>query len=97
MCLIRYASYLLLDLFEHSAQQTMFLFQVLSESLYEGVHVACNVERAGWSLSSIALDEGKKYMEVTGMSRPGPIGSCVASHADFTLAWNVLVVFCKIC
>lgn len=82
--------------FDHSAKQTMFFFQMLLESLADGVHVLCNGRLAFWCLIFVAIDVGAVHIEDISMSLPGFIVGLEALLHDFTLAWNVLVAFCKI-
>ena len=91
-----YAAYLWLDLFQHSTKQTTFLFHMLLESLCEGIHVAYNGKITRGGLFFIAADEGIGDAEIIGVSLPQLLGSSEAFQGNFSRAWNVGIVFCKI-
>ena len=91
-----YAEYLRLDLFQHSTKQTSFLFHMLRESLLEGIHVVYNGKITRGGLFIIAADEGIEAALIIGVSLPQLFASSEAFHGNFSRAWNVGIVFCKI-
>ena len=94
--LFNYATYLWLVLCQHFAQQTIFLCQMLRQSLCEGIHVVYNEDITRGGFLFIAVDEGIEDAEIIGASLPNMFDSSEAFHGNFSRAWNVGIVFCKI-
>ena len=75
----------------------MVCIQMFTESLEKGVHVMCNGGMACWCLLCIAFDEFTEHSKDAGMRLlHGFKGGREALDVDFSRAWNVGVVFCKI-
>ena len=70
---------------------------MIGELLHDGVDVPLNRKITFWCLSFKAFGMVKVYTEVAGMCLPVTDAGRVAVHVDFTCAWNVFVVFCKVC